>query len=47
MSTLIGILALALLFAAFGLLRPAEACNGHCESCSRSCPLNESDHEQH
>jgi hypothetical protein len=47
MSTLIGILALALLFAAFGLLRPSKACNGHCKSCSGSCPLNESNHEQH
>jgi hypothetical protein len=47
MSTLVAILALALLFVAFGLLRPAEACNGHCESCSGSCPLTESDNEQH
>jgi len=46
MSTLIGIVALALLFALFGLLRPGEACNGHCDACSGTCPFVESDDAQ-
>jgi hypothetical protein len=43
MTTLLGILGVALLFALFGLLRPGEACDGHCDACSGTCPLLESD----
>lgn len=47
MTTFLGILALAVLFAAFGLLRPGDACEGHCDSCaSGTCPFVESDHVQ-
>ena len=33
-------------FALFGLLRPGETCDGHCDTCAGTCPLLESDHAQ-
>ncbi len=43
MTTILAILALALLFALFGLLRPTRSCDGHCGSCTGECPLEVSD----
>ena len=40
-TILLSILAFALLFALFGLLRPRGACGGNCAACGgKACPLN-------
>ena len=49
MSAVVGVLAVALLFALFGLLRPRRGCDGQCDSCvgTGTCTYVESEHAQH
>jgi hypothetical protein len=42
MSTLLAVLALALLFVAYGLLRPRQDCGAACGLCSGKCTFGES-----
>jgi hypothetical protein len=44
MTMLFGVLAVGVLFALFGAMALKRACRGHCDSCSGSCPLMESEH---
>jgi len=40
LSTVIGIVMCAVLFALYGLVR-SHGCNGHCHGCSNACVLHE------
>ena len=42
MSALLPILGMALLFVAFGLLKPRRRCGGQCGGCETSCTFGES-----
>jgi hypothetical protein len=44
MTMLFGVLAVGVLYALLGAVALKSACRGHCDSCSGSCPLMESDH---
>jgi len=44
MNAILGVLACAILFALFGLLRPAEkggSCTGNCGACGHGCALSD------
>jgi len=42
MSAVLAVLAMAVLFAAFGFVRLKPGCSGHCGDCADSCRLRES-----
>jgi hypothetical protein len=45
MSALFAVLGVALLFVAYGLLRPRHDCGGHCGTCEGMCAYAESQDE--
>lgn len=45
MTALLSILAFALLFAVFALVRPRGACTGNCGACARACHATSAPHD--